>query len=702
MQTGSTKTFERIALAIALAYSTSASAQQQAAPDGKGAADGKAEAVELETVRVVGEWLGTATEQDVRRYPGARTLLGERELRRSGARNLEEALRQAPGVQIRDETGLGILPNIGVRGLNPLRSERVMVLVDGIPLALAPYTGTGLSLFPVTAEMVERIDVVRGGVAVRYGPNNVGGVINIITRPIPRKTQATLKQQLTIAESSGRVFSDSYARVGGFVTPDLGLQLQANFQTGEGERDHSNTDVRNLQLDGIWLPGNDSELKAQLQYYKADAELPGALTPAAYNADRTQSQRPFDAFEGETWRGALTYTQFFGDNAEFTWMNFAHTSSREFAFGQPFDPRATTTSVSSSPRDFLVAGTEPRQTWRFQTAGVTHTLTLGGRFVREEVDFVVDNRSLTTGTVTRQRDWRFDTNAFAGYVSDTLAFHDGRVEVTPGVRFERVDTGFRNNQSGATNSNLSKEWLPGLTLGYHATESALLFANANRSLRPPQVAQVTLFGGEVASELAWNYEAGARFKPLPSFDVAATAFRIDFEDQIEFDRSTLRFRNLGETQHQGVELEASWKPRVIRGTTLKANYTFVDAEQRAGANTGKDVPFASKHSLNLSADYMSGPYRFNVNGFYQSSAFSDAANTSLESADGRVGEIPSYWVWNVALTYATKINNRPVTLSAAANNIFDRDYFFRGVDVSPIGRVPAPGRSFLVSAKIDL
>ncbi|MFZ5557344.1 MAG: TonB-dependent receptor plug domain-containing protein [Pseudomonadota bacterium] len=266
--------------------------------DREGTADGKAEAVVLETVKVQGEWLVAASEPDVKTYPGTRIVLGEKELKRSGARDLEKVLRQAPGLQIRDETGLGILPNIGVRGLNPLRSERVMVLVDGIPLALAPYTGTGLSLFPVTGETVERIDLVRGGVAVRYGQNNVGGVINLITQPIPRQRRTTVKQQLAIAESTGHTFSDTYVRVGGFLTPELGLQLQVNLQAGDGERDHSATDVQNLQLDGQWLPGNDAELKARFQYYKTNAELPGALTPAASTPTPRNRSAPSTASTG--------------------------------------------------------------------------------------------------------------------------------------------------------------------------------------------------------------------------------------------------------------------------------------------------------------------------------------------------------------------------------------------------------------------
>jgi len=109
-------------------------------------------------------------------------------------RNVEDALRLVPGVRVQDESGTGILPNIGVRGLDPRRSQRTLVLVDGIPIALAPYGQTGLSLFPLTMQTVESIDVARGGVAVRYGPNNVGGVINFISKPIPETFSTTLKE----------------------------------------------------------------------------------------------------------------------------------------------------------------------------------------------------------------------------------------------------------------------------------------------------------------------------------------------------------------------------------------------------------------------------------------------------------------------------------------------------------------------------
>lgn len=654
-------------------------------------------AVELPPLEVVGDWLGDATERAVRTYPGARTVLPGQAVRESGARNLEDALRQVPGVRVQDETGTGTLPNFGIRGLNPARSERAQVLLDGVPVALAPYTGTGLSLFPITMQTIDRVDVVRGGAAVRYGPNNVGGVINFISRPIPTTPSFTLGEQLTIADHTGNVLADTYLRAGGLVTPNLGLQLQFNALNGDSSRAHSGTEAYNLMLDSDWRISDTARLQGRFQYYHADQELPGALTPRAYSQNRFQSQRPYDAFRGETWRGSVNYTQRVGDTGEFSWLNFGHLSDRTFTFAEPFNPAERPTLVSSSPRSFAVVGTEPRFSWVISPGGVEQVLTIGARYMREGVDFIVDQRTLRTGAIRRQRDWRFDTDAYAAYASDTVKLLGGRLQITPGLRYEYVDTGFRDRISGQTSSNTGGELLPGLDIGYQWTDKIFLFANLHRSLRPPQVAQVTR-GGDVGAEVAWNYEVGTRFSPNPALDLTATAFRFDFGAQIEFDRTSQRFLNLGETRHQGIELEASWRPTMLPGAALRLAYTFVDAEQRTGRFAGKEVPFASKHLLSLGANYRSGPYSIAATGFYQSSAFTDAANTAAEDRTGTVGKIPGYWLANLRFGRDFELaGGRTVTAAFAVNNLFDQDYYFRGVDTSPIGRVPGPGRSFLLN-----
>ncbi|MGH8075706.1 MAG: TonB-dependent receptor domain-containing protein, partial [Lysobacter sp.] len=115
------------------------------------------------------------------------------------------------------------------------------------------------------------------------------------------------------------------------------------------------------------------------------------------------------------------------------------------------------------------------------------------------------------------------------------------------------------------------------------------------------------------------------------------------------------------------------------------------------ANRGKDVPYTSHHQLNAGATYAAGNTTLAVSGYYFSKAFSDAANSVLENAIASVGQLPSYAVWNAQLTHTLlKRDNNTLKGSIAVNNLLDRQYWFRGIDTSPWGRQPAPGRSVTV------
>lgn len=656
---------------------------------------------ELDAVVVSGEWLGEASLEAEKTYAGSRTVTGSKELHERGALNLEDAMRATPGVQILDETGTGILPNIGIRGLNPLRSERVQMLVDGYPIAIGPYSNVGVSLFPVTLASLEAIDVVRGGAAVHFGPNNVGGVLNFTTRPIPFKTEQSLHEQLTVAGETGHVFADSYYRIGGQVSDKLGLQLQANLQRGDGFRQHSETEVDNFIVDSRYFVNYQNTLTGRLQYYKVRAELPGALSPQAYEEDRTQSQRPHDAYDADMLRGTLTWTYTPTADVEFQWRNFAHDADRTFFFGQNlsgsgnvFDPAIPATHVADSPRLFKVGGTEPRLTLRADH----HTVIVGARYLTEDVDFDVNREALATGARSSVRDWSLKTKAVAVYVSDTLRFAGDRLSITPGLRYEDVRMDFTDIKNAGSESNHAKEWLPGLTLGYQTTEQLFLFANSQRSLVPVQIAQATR-QGDVANETAWNYEAGGRIQALPGLLNSLTFFRNDYEDQIQFNQTADRFENLGKTRHQGIELDnrLQLNPHMEFGLS----YTYLDTEQLNGANAGKQLPNAPRHHLSTEASYQLQRWNASLAGHYVGESFSDAINTQVETANGGAGKLPDY----VLLTARVGCdiifgNERGMNLGVSVNNLLDEDYYFRGADVSPVGRVPSPGRSYLLTAKV--
>ncbi len=655
-------------------------------------------AATLPTVHVTTDWLGAPGSGAAKKHPGARSVISEDDLANTGARTLEETLRQVPGVTVLDESGTGVLPNIGVRGLSPLRSEQVLLLQDGIPMTLAPYGQTGASLFPLTLNAVEAVDVARGGVAVHYGPNNVGGVINFVTKRIPVKPSFTLKETLSIAKN-GRILSDSYARAGGFVSERLGLQVQANVIGGQGERAHSDASVRNFMLDADWFASDTTEIKAGLQQYTTRNELPGALTPRAYGQDRTQSTRPQDRFDGDTTRAYVTYRHQFDNGAELSWNNFGHRSERTFAFGNASNADTASTQRQTSPREYWVYGTEPSLS--FDVGGpVKQKIMLGMRYMREEVDYKVDSTNLVSGAYTVTRDWRFENDAYATYVSDTFSLLNDKLKITPGVRHEDVKLFYRNNATGAQTRDTTKDWLPGLDVGYQASNDVFLFANAHKSLRPVQFTQITT-GGDLAAERAKNYETGARWAATPELDLALTGFRFQFDNKLEFVNATVGFRNLGQARHQGAELEVKWRPQAVRGLELKTAYTQVYTEQQSGSFKGNQLPYAPRHQLALDTTYRSQGWTWNLNGHYQSGMFSDGANTVAENASGSVGRIPSYWLWNAQVGYAFKWNGTRMKAGLALNNLFNRDYYFRGVDYSQ-GRMPQPGRAVLASLQMDL
>lgn len=660
-----------------------------------------ADSAQLDALIVQSDWLGETNEESVKTYPGSREVLTSEELHERGALNLEDALRGVNGVQVLDETGTGILPNIGIRGLNPLRSSRLQMLVDGYPVAIGPYTNVGVSLFPVTLPSIEAIDIVRGGAAVHYGPNNVGGVLNMVTKPISRDLQQTIRERITIAEDTGNAYYDTYYRASGFVTDDLGLQLQVNLQDGEGFRDHSETDVQNFILDAQYFVNDQHELDMQLQYYNVNAELPGSLSPAAYRADRTDSQRLDDGYDADMIRGTLTWTYNPSDDVEFQWRNFAHKADRTFFFGQDLtsgghwaDPSATASHIADSPRVFHVYGTEPRITVREGN----HTIMAGARFVKEQVSFDVNRLDLATDSYSEARNWNVDTEAVALYLSDTMAFANDKLTITPGIRYEDVRTDFEDRRTNFKNENDTDKFLPGLTVGLQATDSTFLFANAQRSLVPVQIAQVTK-QGEVGNELAWNYEIGARTQVTTDINVSATLFRIDYDDQLQHNRTLDIYENLGETRHQGVEWTADWQatPRLALGLA----YTYLDTEQLNGDNKGNKLANAPEHHISAHAGYRVGPWQANLTALHVSDSYSDADNTRQETANGSAGKLPAYTLVNSRISRDFIVSGNNLQLALAANNLLDEAYYFRGVDVSPVGRLPAPGRSFILEASLD-
>ena len=288
-----------------------------------------------------------------------------------------------------------------------------------------------------------------------------------------------------------------------------------------------------------------------------------------------------------------------------------------------------------------------------------------------------------------------DTNAMAYYISNELGFFDDKLTLTPGIRFEDVRMEFTNLGQGYSQDNHVTEWLPGITLGYEFSDAWFAYTNAQRSLRTPQISQLWPEGQTLESELAWNYEAGVRFTPTDTSSLTLAAYRIDFENKAEYDKNISLFVNIGETRNQGIELEGTYSPEALPDLSLTGAYNYLDTEQLEGEFAGNQLPYVSKHQLSASVLYSFDQVDLGLMAYYYSKSFADLANSVEENESGTAGEVPDYTVVNFNIsTEIFKQNDQGLKVGLSVNNLFDNEYYFRGLDVSPAGRVAAPGRSF--------
>lgn len=653
--------------------------------------------VQLQTITVnaAGDWLGEADPEVVRTHAGGRGVVRQEQFEQSGASTVTEAIRAIPGVQAPPNNGTGSADsalNIGIRGMTSRLSAGTTLLLDGVPMSVAPYGQPETSLAGVSLGMLQAIDVVKGGGSVRYGPNISGGVVNFVTKDIPTTPyggEISLRGDSTLAGSDGRMNGKTDLLFGGSLENGTGLAVLYSGNHGEGFRENHRQDIDDFMLKGRFALTETSRLEARIHHYYADVNLPGPLNLAAYQADPYQSTHSRERFLGERDEYVVKYVNEFNGDYRLETTAFHTNAMREFTLASNSNTAvvgggsdATANRLERLPRNYSVYGFEPRFTALAETGSVKHAMSVGYRYMTESTDerqmrrtFAAGGNPFSTPEVMI-RSSTGSTEAHAVYVDDAVKI--GTVTVTPGLRFEKVEVDRTNMNGGFRDTEEYNEPLPSLRLGWEATREWFGYANYSTSFNP--VTHLALGATSAAEtslepERAKTYELGARYR-TGGLSLEAGVFWIDFDNQIESVGGVNI--NTGATRHRGIETAAEYDLGMMnpamKGLSLYGTYAWTKATREQGVNSGNHVQLYSPHVATLGTRYRIDNWTFNLNAYAQSSQFADDANTVAESANGKLGTIPGYLLFNGQVAYDF---DSGVTIAAGMVNILDKDYFTR-------------------------
>lgn len=672
--------------------------------------------------------------------PGSFDLITEEELEVRRPFSIKEALTTTPGINIVGEDAFGFRLNIGVRGLNPRRSSRTLLMEDGMPLFLAPYADPSAH-YATPVDRVQRIEVVKGSGQILYGPQTVGGMINFVTRPVPTDG---VHGQITgsIGENDFRGF---HANVGAGDERG-GIMFDAVQKRGDGIRDNHDTDWREYVLTGQLNLSDAHTLIAKAMYNEEDSnQSETGLGSVEYDQDPYQAPTgDNDNFKHRRKSFQLKHLWDISEKARLTTQAY-YADSYRVSFRQINDPgeqEAGVTGISSiercpagvnnddfsnrnicggrhRPRQYDYWGIEPRLDFSHNLFGIESDAVIGFRYHKEDIQrrqvrgnnasaqslsFLFANAEqpgVPSSVADLREDIRNDITAKSYYAQNT--FYVGDFSITPGVRVEDIEnrtklvavdgTVLDNTISGTNNQTLT---LPGLGVAWNGINNTTVFAGVHKGFAPPRPDRdlneddIELFNTK--PEESTNWELGLRANYYKGVSVQSTLFLTEF-DEIVIQEEAGRFVNGGESEMAGLEISGRVDFGKIFGTAhnvyLLGQYTnLFTAEfkkQTDATPKGNRLPYAPRHtaSINLGYQHPVGlDARFGVE--YVGTQFVDAENTRVESLDGMEGTIPSYTLLSMSINY------QPVgskfTYFLSGYNLADKKYLMTRVDGMHAGR----------------
>jgi Fe(3+) dicitrate transport protein len=623
----------------------------------------------------------------LRRLPGSVDIVDRETLEKSRVMTTNDALRKVAGVHVRDEEGFGLRPNIGIRGLNPTRANKVLLLEDGILLTYAPY-GDNATYYHPPIDRFERIEVLKGGAQIAYGPQTIAGAVNYVTPKPPAQRAGSV-----ILTGGNRDYFNGHGSYGATVGR-TGFLIDYMRKQGDGSRENLDFKLNDVNGKVVQTVSAGQTLTLRANYYGEDSNVTySGLRQDEYLANPRANPFSNDFFYADRYGASATHAfAVSGDLAMTThlywnsfrrdwWRQSSNSAQRPNDSADPLCGSLanlnTTCGNEGRLREYSVWGIEPRISVHHRIFGISSETDFGVRAHFEHQDRLQKNGTTPTARSGELVESNVRTNdAYASFVQNSFLF--GGWTVTPGVRLEHVRFERTNRLApagaGVTGETDMTRIIPGIGVSHTTGEQITVFGGVHRGFAPPRTEDIIANTGGVIDldpELSWNYEAGVRSTMRPGVSVDATFFRMDYENQVI--PASLAggvgatLTNGGATLHQGIELRAQIDTAPIIGSShdayLRLAYTSLPVAEFSGTRfsnipgfgavnvSGNRLPYAPEQVVSIGVGYARGPIDLLLEAVRTSDQFGDDLNTVAPTPDGQRGVLPGYTVWNTAMNY---------------------------------------------------
>lgn len=660
--------------------------------------------------------------------------------------NARQLYSKVAGLNIYENDGAaGTQLAIGGRGLDPNRVSNFNTRQNGYDIS-ADALGYPESYYTPPAEVLEKIEIVRGAASLQYG-TQFGGIINFRMNRGPDSTKA---QWITRLSGGSWNFFNVSTSVGGTVK-NLNYYVFLQHKSGNGWRPNGQFNV-NMGYGALtWKPIKNLSVSAQYTHMDYLEHQPGGLNDAMFAADPRQSTKARNWFRVNWNLGAVLVdyhiaphldldSRFFGLLAERSALGAINTVI------DPGGPRNYRTDsytnwgnesrlVFSYPKGTLLGGVRYYHGYTDREIGLGNSGSAGAK-----TDFAFD-KSTEYDSLSYSR-YTFPNYNVAVF-AENIYHLTPKLSVIPGLRHEDIYTkadGFYNNPQQDLSSMYTGEVISnqvvtehrvskrsfligGIGLSYDRSSSMQFYANISQNYRAINFNDMSIVNPNfrvdpnLRDEKGYSADLGTRGHLRGVFNYDVSLFLINYNDRIGTvwltDSSSITYQyttNIAHSRNLGVESFAEvdlWKlthgESAATKLSLFTNFSYIDARyvhSEVSAYENKRVEFVPPVIFRTGLSFHRHRLSAILQYAYTARQFGDATDAVEPSNNGINGQVPAYYVMDLSADYRF---SKRLLLSASVNNLTNNRYFTRRADSYPgPGIIPADGRAVYVTAEVRL